>query len=69
MPPESADSPFQITRLFAVVLIALFVLHQASWLSADAHLIGGLPAGLLYHLGYCLLVSLLLGLFVYRRKG
>lgn len=60
---------FRFTGLFAVAVIALFALHQASWFTDDVYLIAGLPAGLAYHLGYCLLVSLVLGLFVYRQKS
>lgn len=59
---------FKSSRLFALVVIALFALHQTPWRSGDTSVIAGLPFGLLYHLGFCLLVSLVLGLFVYRRK-
>lgn len=68
MKPESADRAFKITRLFAVAVLVLFALHQASWLNADPHLIAGLPAGLAYHVGYCLVVAAVFGLFIYRKK-
>lgn len=40
-----------------VVLLVLFVLHNDFWLWHRADLVLGLPIGLLYHIGYCLLVS------------
>jgi len=69
MQPESDTRLFKVTGGFALAVIILFALHQDFWLRDNANLIAGLPVGLLYHLGYCLLVSLVLGLFVYRRKS
>jgi len=37
-----------------LLLIAAFLLHQDFWLWNDASLMLGLPAGLTYHLLYCL---------------
>ena len=48
----------------AVLLAALFVLHQDVWLWHDARLVAGLPIGLTYHLAYCLAVTLVLALAV-----
>ena len=69
MQPESDTRLFKVTGGFALAVIILFALHQDVWLRDNTNLIAGLPVGLLYHLGYCLLVSLVLGLFVYRRKS
>jgi len=68
MQPESDTRLFKVTGGFALAVIILFALHQDFWLRDNANLIAGLPVGLLYHLGYCLLVSLVLGLFVFGRK-
>lgn len=43
--------------LVLTVLLLLFVLHQDFWLWDDATLWLGLPAGLTYHIVYCLVVS------------
>lgn len=69
MQPESDTSFFKVTRGFALVVFALFVLRQDFWLRDNANLIAGLPVGLFYHLGYCVLVTLVLGLFLSGRKG
>lgn len=68
MKPASDTSSFQVTRLFALAVIVLFALHQDFWLRDNSDLIAGLPVGLLYHVGYCALVSLVLGLFLVRGK-
>jgi hypothetical protein len=41
-------------RAVAALLAALFVLHQDTWLWRDARVVLGLPAGLAYHVAYCL---------------
>jgi hypothetical protein len=46
--------------LFAA-LILLFLLHHDLWLWSDPRRIAGLPVGLLYHVGYCLVAALLMG--------
>ena len=48
----------------AVLLAALFVLHQDVWLWHDARLVFGLPIALTYHLSFCLAVTLVLALAV-----
>jgi len=68
MQPESDTNLFKATWGFALAVIILFALHQDFWLRDNTNLIAGLPVGLFYHLGYCLLVSLVLGLFVFGRK-
>lgn len=64
MQPESDTSLFRASGLFAFIVVVLFALHQDFWLRDNSDLIAGLPIGLLYHLGYCVLVSLVLGLFL-----
>ncbi len=68
MRPVSGTSLFKVTRGFALAVIILFALHQDFWLRDNADLIAGLPVGLVYHLGYCVLVTLVLGLFLSGRK-
>ena len=49
--------------LYAALLI-LYLLHNDLWLWNDGRLWRGLPAGMLYHIGLCLAVTLLMALFV-----
>jgi hypothetical protein len=42
----------------------LFVLHHDLWFWNDARMIAGLPVGLVYHVLYCVAVSVLMGLVV-----
>jgi len=51
------------TLLYAA-LAALYLLHNDLWLWNDSRLWLGLPAGLVYHIGFCLAVSAVLGLMV-----
>jgi hypothetical protein len=51
------------TLLYAA-LAALYLLHNDLWLWNDSRLWLGLPAGLVYHIGFCLAVSAVLGLLV-----
>ena len=51
-------------RLAAVLLGALFLLHQDAWLWREARLVLGLPAGLAYHVAYCLAAAATLWLAV-----
>ena len=46
------------------LLALFFVLRYDLWLWDDARLFAGLPAGLLFHVAYCLAAALLLGLLV-----
>jgi len=51
------------TLLYAA-LAALYLLHNDLWLWNDSRLWLGLPAGLVYHIGFCFAVSVVLGLMV-----
>jgi len=51
------------TLLYAA-LAALYVLHNDVWLWNDSRLWLGLPAGLIYHIGFCIAASAVLGLMV-----
>lgn len=42
----------------------LYLLHNDLWLWRDARLILGLPVGLVYHVGFCLVTSIVLALLV-----
>ena len=53
-----------VRALLYAALFLLFVLHQDSWLWDDPRIVLGLPVGLSYHVVYCLVASLLLGLTV-----
>ena len=48
-------------RFLAIAVVAVALLHQDFWLWGSRTLVFGfLPAGLAYHMGYCVLASLLL---------
>jgi hypothetical protein len=47
-----------------VLLLVVYLLHNDLWIWDDRRLVLGLPVGLLYHLGYCLLASLTLWLLI-----
>lgn len=49
--------------LWAGVALA-YLLHDDFWLRDDTRTIAGLPAGLAYHVGYCLFVAVLMALLV-----
>jgi hypothetical protein len=51
------------TLLYAA-LAALYLLHNDLWLWNDSRLWLGLPAGLIYHIGFCVAASAVLGLMV-----
>ena len=51
------------TLLYAA-LAALYLLHNDLWLWNDSRLWLGLPAGLVYHIGFCVAASAVLGLTV-----
>jgi len=51
-------------RLLYGALVLIFVLHNDLWLWDDARLVGGLPVGLTYHIGFCLVVALVMWLIV-----
>jgi hypothetical protein len=54
------------SALLTLATFAVYALHQDVWLwrTARPFLFGFLPAGLAYHLGYCLLAALLMALLV-----
>ncbi len=45
-------------------LVVLYLLHNDLWLWHDGRLVLGLPAGLTYHVGYCLATAGLLAMLV-----
>lgn len=49
-------------HLVLLILAALFFLHNDFWLWWRPQMVLGLPVGLLYHLSYCLLVSIAMAL-------
>lgn len=51
-------------RLLYAALALFFVLRYDLWLWDDARIVGGLPAGLLFHVAYCFAAAGLLGLLV-----
>lgn len=50
--------------LLYLALVALYLLHNDLWLWNDARLVFGLPAGLAYHIGFCIATSVVLTLLV-----
>lgn len=49
--------------LYAALLV-LYLLHNDLWLWNEARLILGLPVGLLYHVGFCIVTSVVLAMLV-----
>ena len=47
-----------------LALALLFVLHQDFWLWSDGSIVLGLPVGLTYHIGICILASVVFLLLV-----
>ena len=50
--------------LFYCLIVVLFLLHNDFWFWKTPQLVLGLPVGLLYHIGFCLAVTLLMVIFV-----
>lgn len=50
--------------LLYLALVALYLLHNDLWLWNDSRLVFGLPAGLAYHVGFCVVTSAVLALLV-----
>ncbi len=46
------------------LLVLLFLLHNDFWFWETPQIVLGLPVGLLYHIGYCLVAALLMAAFV-----
>jgi hypothetical protein len=53
-----------VRRLLYGAMVLIFVLHNDLWLWDDARRMGGLPVGLTYHVGLCLVVALVMWLIV-----
>ena len=53
-----------LRRLLYAALLLLFILHNDLWLWDEPQFVLGLPAGLTYHIGYCIVVSLVMALLV-----
>lgn len=50
--------------LLYLALAALYLLHNDLWLWNDPGLVLGLPAGLAYHVGFCVATAVVLTLLV-----
>ncbi len=46
------------------LLVLLFVLHNDFWLWDNAQIVLGIPIGLLYHIVYCFVATLLMAIIV-----
>jgi len=49
------------------LLVLLFLLHNDFWFWKTPQLVLRIPIGLLYHIGYCLVATLLMAAFVKAR--
>ena len=56
-----------IRWLLCSLLVLLFLLHNDFWFWETPKLVWGLPVGLLYHIGFCLVAALLMAAFVKAR--
>ncbi len=56
-------TPVRSLLLYAA-LVVLYLLHNDLWLWNDSRLVLGLPAGLAYHIGFCIAASVVLTLLV-----
>ena len=45
-------------------LVVLFLLHNDFWLWDNPKRVVGLPIGLLYHIGYCIVAAILMMLII-----
>ena len=45
-------------------LVVLFLLHNDFWLWDNPQRVIGLPIGLLYHIGYCIVAAILMMLII-----
>lgn len=52
------------TGLLYGLLVLLFLLHNDFWFWETPQMVLGLPIGLLYHIGFCLVAALLMAAFV-----
>ena len=46
------------------LLVLLFVLHNDFWLWDNAQIVLGIPIGLLYHIIYCFVATILMAIIV-----
>jgi len=53
-----------LRRLLYAALVVLFLLHNDLWLWDNASMWLGLPAGLAYHVAFCLVVAGVMGWLV-----
>jgi hypothetical protein len=53
-----------VRAILYAALAVLFVLHQDVWLWDDPRIVLGMPVGLTYHFGYCLVAALVLAFAV-----
>ena len=53
-----------VRRLLYVALFVLYLLHNDLWFWDDPQLLFGLPIGLLYHIGFCVVATGLMILLV-----
>ena len=53
-----------IRRLLYAGLVLAFLLHNDLWLWDEPGTVAGLPAGLAYHVAFCLAMAALMGLLV-----
>ena len=51
-------------RALVVALVVLFALRYDFWLWDDPRRIAGIPVGMAYHIGYCLVAAGLMALLV-----
>ncbi len=56
--------PNRARRVVLVLLGLLYLLHNDFWNWGQPELVWGVPSGLLYHLGLCVLASLLFWLLI-----
>jgi hypothetical protein len=56
-------TPVRSLLLYAA-LVVLYLLHNDLWLWNDSRLVLGLPAGLAYHVAFCIATSIVLALLV-----
>lgn len=60
------DPQGKIKKLY-FLLVLLFLLHNDFWLWGTPQLVLGVPVGLLYHIGYCIVATLLMAVLVKAR--
>ena len=53
-----------VRALLYLALLLAALLHQDLWLWDDRSIVLGLPVGLTYHVGFCLVVALLMWFLV-----